>query len=132
MWQTSPSSFNLAKAGLSDRRVRSQIETLLFGPMNVTRAALPVMRQQRSGLLLTVSSTAGISGGAFTTAYTAAKFGLEGWAEALAPEVAPFAAAVPGMTPQAEGFISARVAEVVGGAAAYEADKIACNTKHVW
>ena len=75
---------------LSPEQVRSQIETLLFGPMNVTRAALPVMRRQRSGLVLTVSSTAGISGGAFTTAYTAAKFGVEGWMESLAPEVAPF------------------------------------------
>lgn len=75
---------------LSPEQIRAQLETLLFGPMNVTRAALPVMRRQRSGLLLTVSSTAGISGGAFTTAYTAAKFGLEGWAESLAPEVAPF------------------------------------------
>ncbi len=75
---------------LSPEQVRDQIETLLFGPMNVTRAALPVMRKQRSGLVLTISSTAGISGGAFTTAYTAAKFGVEGWMEALAPEVAPF------------------------------------------
>lgn len=59
--------------------------------MNVARAALPVMRAQRSGLLMTISSTAGImTGGAFTSAYTAAKFGLEGWMESLAPEIAPF------------------------------------------
>ena len=75
---------------LSPEQVRSQIETLLFGPMNVVRAALPTLRQQRSGLLLTISSTAGISGGMFCTAYAAAKFGLEGWMESLAPEVAPF------------------------------------------
>jgi len=75
---------------LSPDQVRSQIETLLLGPMNVTRAALPVMRKQRSGLLLTISSTAGLSGGMFLTAYAAAKFGLEGWMESLAPEVAPF------------------------------------------
>jgi len=75
---------------LSPEQVRSQIETLLFGPMNVTRAVLPVMRRQRSGLLLTISSTAGISGGMFCTAYAAAKFGLEGWMESLAPEIAPF------------------------------------------
>lgn len=75
---------------LSPEQVRSQIETLLFGPMNVARAALPVMRKQRSGLLLTISSTAGIAGGMFCTAYAAAKFGLEGWIESLAPEIEPF------------------------------------------
>jgi len=75
---------------LSPDQVRHQIETLLFGPMNVVRAALPAMRKQRSGLLLTISSTAGISGGMFCTAYAAAKFGVEGWMESLTPEVAPF------------------------------------------
>ena len=59
---------------LSPDQVRRQIETLLFGPMNVARAVLPVMRKQRSGLLLTISSTAGISGGKFCTADAAAKF----------------------------------------------------------
>ncbi len=47
---------------LSPEQVRNQIETLLFGQMTVTRAVLPVMRKQRSGLLLTISSTAGIAG----------------------------------------------------------------------
>jgi len=75
---------------LSVDQVRHQIETLLFGPMNVARAVLPVMRKQRSGLLLTISSTAGISGGMFCTAYAAAKFGIEGWMESLTPEIAPF------------------------------------------
>lgn len=69
---------------------RTQVETTMFGPMNVTRAALPVLRAQRSGLLLTISSTAGIAGGEFLTAYAASKFGLEGWAESLAPEIASF------------------------------------------
>jgi NAD(P)-dependent dehydrogenase (short-subunit alcohol dehydrogenase family) len=75
---------------LSSQQVRGQIETLLFGPMNVARAVLPVMRKQRAGLLLNISSTAGISGGMFCTAYAAAKFGIEGWTESLAPEIAPF------------------------------------------
>lgn len=75
---------------LSPEQVRQQIETLLFGPMNVTRAVLPVMRKQRSGLLITVSSTAGITGGLFCSAYAAAKFGVEGWMESLTPEIAPF------------------------------------------
>ncbi len=75
---------------LSPEQVRDQIEALLFGPMNVTRAVLPVMRKQRSGLVLTISSTAGIAGQMFCTAYAAAKFGIEGWMESLTPEIAPF------------------------------------------
>jgi NAD(P)-dependent dehydrogenase (short-subunit alcohol dehydrogenase family) len=69
---------------------RAQIETTLFGPLNVTRAVLPVMRAQRSGLIIAISSTAGIVGQEFCTAYAASKFGVEGWIESLAPEVATF------------------------------------------
>jgi NAD(P)-dependent dehydrogenase (short-subunit alcohol dehydrogenase family) len=70
---------------------RSQIETTLLGPVNVTRAALPQLRAQRTGLVVTISSTAGIASPVeFTSAYAASKFGVEGWMEALAPEVAPF------------------------------------------
>jgi len=75
---------------LSPDEFRAQIETTLFGPVNVTRAALLVMRAQRSGLVVTISSTAGIVGGEFLSAYAASKFGVEGWLESLAPEVAPF------------------------------------------
>lgn len=70
--------------------IRQQFETLVFGPMNIARAVLPVMRKQRSGLLVTVSSTAGITGGAFYSAYAAAKFAVEGWIESLTMEVAAF------------------------------------------
>jgi len=69
---------------------RAQVETTLFGPLNLTRAVLPVMRAQRSGLVVVISSTAGIMGGEFLTAYAASKFGVEGWIESLTPEVAPF------------------------------------------
>ena len=75
---------------ISPEDFRAQIETTLFGPVNVTRAAFPVMRAQRSGLLVTISSTAGILGQEFCTAYAASKFGVEGWIESLTPEVAPF------------------------------------------
>jgi NAD(P)-dependent dehydrogenase (short-subunit alcohol dehydrogenase family) len=68
----------------------AQIETTMLGPMNVTRAVLPIMRDHRSGLVITISSTAGIVGQEFCTAYAASKFGVEGWIESLAPEVAPF------------------------------------------
>ena len=75
---------------LSPEDFRAQVETNLFGPVNVTRAVLPVMRAHRRGLVVTISSTAGISGQAFASAYAAAKFGVEGWIESLALEVAPF------------------------------------------
>jgi NAD(P)-dependent dehydrogenase (short-subunit alcohol dehydrogenase family) len=69
---------------------RAQVETNLFGPLNVTRAVLPVMRAQRAGHVVTMSSTAGLIGQEFCTAYAASKFALEGWMESLTPEVAPF------------------------------------------
>jgi NAD(P)-dependent dehydrogenase (short-subunit alcohol dehydrogenase family) len=75
---------------ISPEDFRAQIETTLFGPMNVTRAVLPVMRDQRSGLVVVISSTAGIVGQEFCTAYAASKFGVEGWIESLSPEVALF------------------------------------------
>jgi NAD(P)-dependent dehydrogenase (short-subunit alcohol dehydrogenase family) len=75
---------------ISPEDFRAQIETNLFGPINVTRAVLPVMRRQRSGLVVTISSTGGIVGQAFVSAYAASKFGLEGWMESLAPELQPF------------------------------------------
>jgi NAD(P)-dependent dehydrogenase (short-subunit alcohol dehydrogenase family) len=75
---------------LSPEQVRGQIETNLFGPMNVTRAVLPIMRRQRSGLVISISSLAGLIGGEFNSAYAASKFGLEGWMEAITSEIAPF------------------------------------------
>ena len=75
---------------ISPADFRAQLETNLFGPLNVTRAVLPVMRSQRSGLVVTMSSTAGLVGQEFCTAYAASKFALEGWSESLTPEVAPF------------------------------------------
>jgi NAD(P)-dependent dehydrogenase (short-subunit alcohol dehydrogenase family) len=75
---------------ISPEQFRRQIETNLFGPMNITRAVLPVMRRQRSGLVVATSSTAGVLGQEFCTAYAASKFAIEGWIESLTPEVAPF------------------------------------------
>ena len=75
---------------ISPEDFRAQIETTLFGPLNVTRAILLVMRAQRSGLVVSISSTAGIVGQEFCSAYAASKFGVEGWMESLTPEVAPF------------------------------------------
>ncbi|MEV6759709.1 SDR family oxidoreductase [Streptomyces sp. NPDC051105] len=75
---------------ISPAQLRRQIETNLFGPMNVTRAVLPVMRGQRSGHVITISSSAGVVGGEFGGAYAASKFGVEGWMESLRHDVAPY------------------------------------------
>jgi NAD(P)-dependent dehydrogenase (short-subunit alcohol dehydrogenase family) len=75
---------------ISPADFRAQVETNFFGTVNVTRAILPVLRTQRRGLIITISSTGGIAGQAFVSAYSAAKFAVEGWMESLAPEIAPF------------------------------------------
>ena len=75
---------------LTPEQMDRQLATSLFGPMNVTRAVLPVMREQRSGSLVTITSLAGIVGQEFCSAYAASKFGLEGWMESLRFEVEPF------------------------------------------
>ena len=75
---------------LTPEQIERQIATNLIGPMNVTRAVLPVMREQRSGHVISISSTAGIVGQEFCSAYAASKFGLEGWMESLRFEVEPF------------------------------------------
>jgi NAD(P)-dependent dehydrogenase (short-subunit alcohol dehydrogenase family) len=75
---------------LTPEQMERQLATSLFGPMNVTRAVLPVMRRQRSGHVVTISSSAGFAGFAYGTAYAASKFGVDGWMESLAAEVEPF------------------------------------------
>ncbi|WP_330350892.1 SDR family oxidoreductase [Streptomyces sp. NBC_00582] len=75
---------------VSPAHMRQQIETNLFGPMNVTRAVLPVMRRQRDGHVITISSLAGQVGTEFTSAYAASKFGVEGWMEALHHDIKPY------------------------------------------
>src|SRR5256884_9039911 len=75
---------------LTPEQIERQLATSLMGPMNVTGAVLPVMRKQRSGSIISISSAAGLVGFEFCTAYAASKFGLEGWMESLRPEVEPF------------------------------------------
>jgi NAD(P)-dependent dehydrogenase (short-subunit alcohol dehydrogenase family) len=75
---------------LTPEEMERQLTTSLVGPMNVTRAVLPVMRKQRSGHVVTISSSAGFAGFEYGTAYAASKFGVDGWMESLAPEVEPF------------------------------------------
>jgi len=75
---------------ISDEQFRAQMETNFFGPLNVTRAILPVMRKQRSGHVITITSAAGIIGQEFCAAYAASKFALEGWMESLQYDVEPY------------------------------------------
>ena len=75
---------------ISREQFRAQMETNFFGPLNVTRAILPVMRRQRSGQVITITSTAAMVGSGFTSAHAASKFALEGWMESLRSEVEPF------------------------------------------
>jgi NAD(P)-dependent dehydrogenase (short-subunit alcohol dehydrogenase family) len=75
---------------LTPAQMDLQLATSLVGPMNVTRAVLPIMRKQRAGQIISISSSAGLIGFEFCTAYSASKFGLEGWIESLQAEIAPF------------------------------------------
>ncbi|MDB5029410.1 oxidoreductase [Mucilaginibacter sp.] len=78
-----------AAEAYTGEQVRSQLETNLYAPIEITRAVLPYMRKQRSGRILQISSIGGRVGNAGLTMYQAAKFGLGGFSEALAKEVAP-------------------------------------------
>jgi len=78
-----------AAEAFTDEQFRSQLDTNLYAPIEVTRAVLPYMRQQRSGFIMQISSIGGRVGNSGLTMYQAAKFGLGGFSEALAKEVAP-------------------------------------------
>lgn len=73
-----------------DAELRALMDTNFFGAMNVTRAALPTLRAQRSGAIVNISSMGGQLSFPGFSAYSAAKFAIEGVSEALAQEMAPF------------------------------------------
>jgi NAD(P)-dependent dehydrogenase (short-subunit alcohol dehydrogenase family) len=75
---------------LTPEQIERQLTVSLIGPMNVTRAVLPVMRTQRSGHIVTISSLAGLAGSEYTSAYVASQFAVDGWMESLAAEVETF------------------------------------------
>jgi NAD(P)-dependent dehydrogenase (short-subunit alcohol dehydrogenase family) len=85
-----PGTFTPGISRISRAQMRQQFETNLFGPMNVTRAVLPVMRGQRAEHVITISSTAGLVGIEFCAAYAAFKFAVEGWMESLHYDVEPY------------------------------------------
>lgn len=76
-----------AAEAYTEAEVRSQLETNLYAPIEITRAVLPHMRQQGAGRILQISSIGGRVGNAGVTIYQAAKFGLSGFSEGLAKEV---------------------------------------------
>lgn len=88
-----------AAEAYTEEQVRSQLETNLYAPIAITRAVLPYMRQQRSGRILQISSIGGRVGNLGLTMYQAAKFGLSGFTEALAKEVAPLGIFVTSVEP---------------------------------
>jgi NAD(P)-dependent dehydrogenase (short-subunit alcohol dehydrogenase family) len=75
---------------LTPEQFEKQLAASLIGPMHIARAVLPVMRKQRSGHIISISSSAGLMGFEFCSAYSASKFGLKGWMESLQAEVGPF------------------------------------------
>ena len=79
---------------ISDQQFREQYETNVFGVNNVTRAVLPILKAQKSGHILNVSSVVGLLSMPGMSAYASSKFALEGITEALAGEVKPFGVTV--------------------------------------
>jgi NAD(P)-dependent dehydrogenase (short-subunit alcohol dehydrogenase family) len=78
----------------SDAAVRAVYEVNVFGTLSVQRAVLPVLRRQRSGHIINLSSVGGLLGGAGWGIYNSTKFALEGFSEALAQEVGPLGISV--------------------------------------
>jgi NAD(P)-dependent dehydrogenase (short-subunit alcohol dehydrogenase family) len=74
---------------MTDTQVRAQLDSMLLGPILLTRAVLPAMRAAREGLIINFSSVGGQTAGPGGSLYNAAKWGLEGFTESLAGEVAP-------------------------------------------
>jgi NAD(P)-dependent dehydrogenase (short-subunit alcohol dehydrogenase family) len=75
---------------VTDTQLRDLMDLHLFGPAALVRAALPVMRAQGGGTIVQMSSQGGRTSFPGVSTYSASKFALEGWSEALAGEVAPF------------------------------------------
>ena len=84
---------------LTSERFKALMDTNFYGVVNVTRAALPIMRKQRSGCILQISSVGGRLARPGSTGYHAAKWAVGGFTESLAQEVAPFGVKVCALEP---------------------------------
>jgi NAD(P)-dependent dehydrogenase (short-subunit alcohol dehydrogenase family) len=84
---------------LSAERFKAVVDTNFYGVINVTRAALPIMRKQKSGWILQISSVGGRLARPGSTPYHAAKWAVGGFTESLAQEVAPFGVKVCALEP---------------------------------
>jgi len=84
---------------LSSERFKAVIDTNFYGVVNVTRAALPIMRKQKSGCILQISSVGGRLALPGSSAYHAAKWAVGGFTESLAQEAAPFGVKVCALEP---------------------------------
>lgn len=84
---------------LTTAEIGGLMATNLYGVMHAMRAVLPVMRQQRSGRIINISSLAGVIGFKHCSAYSAAKFAVEGLSQAVAQEVEPFGIRVTTVAP---------------------------------
>ncbi|WP_236059851.1 SDR family NAD(P)-dependent oxidoreductase [Chitinophaga rhizophila] len=88
-----------AAEAFTDEQVRSQLETNLYAPIEITRVILPYMRKQRAGRIIQISSIGGRITSTGISIYQSAKWGLSGFAEALAKEVAPLGIKVTSVEP---------------------------------
>src|SRR3989454_2780404 len=84
---------------LSSERFKAVVDTNFYGVVNVTRAALPIMRKQKSGYILQISSVGGRLARPGSTGYHAAKWAVGGFTESLAQEVSPFGVKVCALEP---------------------------------
>jgi NAD(P)-dependent dehydrogenase (short-subunit alcohol dehydrogenase family) len=75
---------------MSEKLIRQQMETNVFGTMKVTREVLPIMRRQGSGTIVVFSSTSGVRAVGGSSIYSASKFALEGWTEGMNADLKPF------------------------------------------
>jgi NAD(P)-dependent dehydrogenase (short-subunit alcohol dehydrogenase family) len=93
---------------LSMEEIKAQYETNLFGIIRVTQAVLSIMRRQKSGIIVNISSALGRFGLPITSAYVSAKFAIEGLSESMAYELEPFGIKVVLVEP---GFIKTNIGD---------------------